>query len=292
MATVRDAIVRAAASPFPVVIEGESGSGKELAARAIHARGARRDKRFCAINCAALVDDLVEAELFGHTRGAFTGAGNERAGLFEDANGGTLFLDEVAELGARVQAKLLRTLQEGEIRRLGESIVRRVDVRMVAATNRPLAARGRGGALSQGPLVSPRRRSASRCHRCESGSKICRCSLRISGARWPRARAARRCSARRRVAALGTYDWPGNVRELQNVLASLLVSAPRGGARRPVGAARARRARRGVRTSRRRSRRAPAIRGALRPRGARARGRPHVGRPRASSGSRGKGWSS
>ena len=121
MVAVRDAIVRAAASPFPVVIEGESGSGKELAARAIHARSARRDRRFCAINCAALVDDLVEAELFGHARGAFTGATTDRPGLFEDASGGTLFLDEIAELGARVQAKLLRVLQEGEVRRVGRN---------------------------------------------------------------------------------------------------------------------------------------------------------------------------
>ena len=110
---LRDAIHRAARAPFPVLIEGESGSGKELVARAIHKLRARHTRRFCAINCAALGDDLIEAELFGHARGAFTGAAAERAGLFEEADGGTLFLDEVGELSARAQAKLLRVLQEG-----------------------------------------------------------------------------------------------------------------------------------------------------------------------------------
>jgi DNA-binding NtrC family response regulator len=228
MVTVREAIMRAAASPFPVVIEGESGSGKELAARAIHGRGVRRDKRFCAINCAALVDDLVEAELFGHTRGAFTGATSERPGLFEDANGGTLFLDEAAELGARVQAKLLRTLQEGEVRRLGESGVRRVDVRVLAATNRPLAEEVAAGRFRKDlwyrldviRIALPPLRA-----RLED--------LPLLAAHIWRALAARTRSTAvlspAVVAALGTYDWPGNVREVQNVLASLMVSSPSSG---------------------------------------------------------------
>jgi DNA-binding NtrC family response regulator len=228
MAIVREAIVRAAASPFPVVIEGESGSGKELAARAIHARGARRDKRFCAINCAALVDDLVEAELFGHTRGAFTGAHSDRAGLFEDANGGTLFLDETAELGARVQAKLLRVLQEGEVRRLGESIVRRIDARIVAATNRPLAVEVEAGRFRKDlwyRLDVIRVSLPPLRQRLEDLPLL---ATHIWGSLTART-GSRALLSPATIAALSSYDWPGNVRELQNVLASLLVASPTSG---------------------------------------------------------------
>src|SRR5690606_1516163 len=135
MTSVRAQLGRAARSPFPVLLLGESGVGKELAARAVHAAGLRRHRRFVAVNAAALPDDLLEAELFGHARGAFTGAVGERAGVLEEADGGTLFLDEVGDLSVRAQAKLLRVLQEGEVRRLGESGCRRVDVRVIAATN-------------------------------------------------------------------------------------------------------------------------------------------------------------
>lgn len=223
--TVREAILRAANSPFPVVIEGESGSGKELAARAIHARGPRSSRAFCAINCAALVDDLVEAELFGHARGAFTGATTERSGLFESASGGTLFLDETAELGARVQAKLLRVLQEGEVRRLGESQLRRVDVRVIAATNRPLAAEVEAGRF--------RKDLWYRLDVIRVAMPPLRVRLEdvpvLASHIWQTL--AQRTNSKAilspaTIAALGTYDWPGNVRELQNVLASLLVSAP------------------------------------------------------------------
>ena len=228
MIAVRDAIVRAAASPFPVVIEGESGSGKELAARAIHARSSRRDRRFCAINCAALVDDLVEAELFGHARGAFTGASRDRAGLFEDASGGTLFMDEIAELGARVQAKLLRVLQDGDVRRVGETIVRSVDVRIVAATNRPLAGEVSAGAfradlwyrLDVVRITLPPLRD-----RIEDVPLLAAHLWRGLAART----GSRAALSPATIAALSAYDWPGNIRELHNVLASILVSAPRGG---------------------------------------------------------------
>jgi two-component system, NtrC family, response regulator AtoC len=228
MARVREAILRAAASPFPVVIEGESGAGKELAARAIHARSSRRDRRFCAINCAALVDGLVEAELFGHVRGAFTGAHADRAGLFEQAHGGTLFMDEIAELGARVQAKLLRVLQEGEVRRVGDANIRKVDVRIVAATNRPLGIAVEAGAFR-----------ADLWYRLD----VIRITLpplreRIEDLPLLAAHLWRELSGRigsraglspATIAALAGYDWPGNIRELQNVLASLAVSAPRAG---------------------------------------------------------------
>lgn len=146
IAEVRQAIVRAAAAPYAVLVEGESGSGKELVVRAVHRTGPRRERPFCTLNCAALPDDLVETELFGHARGAFTGAIAERAGVFEQAHNGTLFLDEVGDLSSRAQAKLLRVVQEGELRRVGENVSRRIDVRLVAATNRCLredAAAGR-----------------------------------------------------------------------------------------------------------------------------------------------------
>jgi DNA-binding NtrC family response regulator len=222
---VREQILRAAASPFPVVIEGESGSGKELVARAIHRRSVRRDQRFCPINCAAIVDDLVEAELFGHARGAFTGATTDRKGVFEEASGGTLFLDEVAELGARVQAKLLRALQEGEVRRLGESVVRKVDVRVVAATNRPLARQVADGAFRADLWY---RLDVIRLTLPPLRERIEDIPLLVDHL-W-RALIARtghqaRLSASA-LSALAAYDWPGNVRELQNVLASMMVATP------------------------------------------------------------------
>jgi two-component system response regulator HydG len=185
----------------------------------------RRDKRLCAINCAALVDDLVEAELFGHARGAFTGANSERAGLFEDANGGTLFLDEAAELGPRVQAKLLRVLQEGEVRRLGESTVRRIDVRVVAATNRPLATEVEAGRFRKDlwyrldviRVSLPPLRS-----RLEDLPQLTAHIWRSLTGRT----GSKALLSPATIAALSLYDWPGNVRELQNVLASLLVASP------------------------------------------------------------------
>ena len=226
--TLRDSVLRAARAPFPVLVEGESGCGKELVARALHRLGPRRDRRFCAINCAALTDDLVEAELFGHVRGAFTGAASERAGLFEEADGGTLFLDEVGELSPRAQAKLLRVLQEGEVRRVGENLPRHVDVRVVAATNRRLAdevAAGRFRTDLRFRLdvvripVPPLRERAS--------------DVPLLAAHFWRDAAARVGSqatlSPEALAALARYDWPGNVRELQNVIAWIAVQSPRRG---------------------------------------------------------------
>lgn len=137
---LRATVRRVADAPYPVLITGESGSGKELVAKAVHRLSRREVRRFGAVNCAALADELIESELFGYTKGAFAGAVTDRAVLFEAADRGTLLLDEVGELSQRAQAKLLRVLQDGEIRRVGESQSRRVDVRVVAATNRPLDA--------------------------------------------------------------------------------------------------------------------------------------------------------
>jgi DNA-binding NtrC family response regulator len=228
MADLRSAVERAAPAPFAVLIEGESGSGKELVARAIHRGSPRRDRPFCTLNCAALPDDLVEAELFGHARGSFTGAVADRPGVFEEAHSGTLFLDEVGELSARAQAKLLRVIQEGELRRIGENVPRRVDVRIVCATNRQLRQEAEEGRFRRDlwyrldvirivvPPLRARRDDVPVLvdHYWEDATR------RIAS------RATLAASTR---ATLASYDWPGNVRELQNVLAALAVRSPRRG---------------------------------------------------------------
>jgi DNA-binding NtrC family response regulator len=228
MAEVRRQVARAAAAPYPVLILGESGTGKELIAKAIHAGSARRSRRFCALNCAAVSDDLFEAELFGHARGSFTGASADRPGLFEEADGGTLFLDEVGELSPRAQAKLLRAIQEGEIRRVGENHPRRVDTRIVAATNRPLGDEARDGRFRRDLLyrldvvritVPPLRERPEDI--APLAREFWREAARRTGSRAELSPAA--------LAALARYHWPGNVRELQNTLAALAVQAPASG---------------------------------------------------------------
>ena len=225
---LRAAMARAARAPFPVLIEGESGSGKELVARAIHRLSARRDRRLCAINCAAIADDLLEAELFGHARGAFTGAVGERPGLFEEADGGTVFLDEVGELSSRAQAKLLRVLQDGEVRRVGESLPRRVDTRVIAATNRRLEQEVETGRFRADLrfrldviriLVPPLRERAT-----DIPLLVAHFWNDVSSRVGSRATLTPDT-----IAAFTRYDWPGNVRELQNAIASLAVHAPRRG---------------------------------------------------------------
>jgi transcriptional regulator with GAF, ATPase, and Fis domain len=228
MADLRLAVRSAAQAPFGVLIEGESGSGKELVARAVHRGGARRDRPFCALNCAALPDELVETELFGHARGAFTGAIGERPGVFEEAHGGTLFLDEVGELSLRAQAKLLRVMQEGELRRIGENVSRRVDVRSIAATNRDLRAEVAAGRFRldllyrldviriEVPPLRSRREDIP-----VLVDHFWRQAISHVGSRAALGAAT--------IEALVRYDWPGNVRELQNVLAALAVRSPRRG---------------------------------------------------------------
>jgi DNA-binding NtrC family response regulator len=228
LADLRQAIERAAAAPFSVLVIGESGSGKELVARAIHRAGTRRERPFCTVNCAALPDDLIEAELFGHARGAFTGAIADRPGVFEEAHGGTLFLDEVGELSPRAQAKVLRVIQEGELRRVGENTARRVDVRLVSATNRDLNQELAAGRFRLDLLyrldviriaVPPLR---------ERREDIAVLAEHF----WQEATArigSRATLGAATIAALAKYDWPGNVRELQNVLAALAVRSPKRG---------------------------------------------------------------
>jgi anaerobic nitric oxide reductase transcription regulator len=205
-------------SDLTVLITGETGVGKELVAQAIHAASKRADQPLISLNCAALPDTLVESELFGHVRGAFTGATSDRRGKFELADGGTLFLDEVGELSLTVQAKLLRVLQSGQLQRLGSDKEHQVDVRLIAATNRDLAEEVRNGRyradfyhrLSVYPLLVPALRDRGRDVLLLSGffleqnrSRMGLNSLRLSSDAQ---------------AALLAYDWPGNVRELEHLI--------------------------------------------------------------------------
>ena len=206
----------AAALPVTVLITGETGAGKELIARAIHAGGARRARPFVAINCGALTDTLLESELFGHRKGAFTGALTDKKGLFEVADGGTVFLDEVGDMPASMQVKLLRALQEGEILPVGETTPRSVDVRVLSATNRDLAAAVRDGGfradlfyrLSTFPIAVPALRE-----RREDIPFLAARLLERTARRFERPVAQFTAAA---LARLGAYEWPGNVRELQN----------------------------------------------------------------------------
>jgi transcriptional regulator with PAS, ATPase and Fis domain len=213
---VRRALARVAESGLPVLLLGETGTGKELFARLLHDNGPRRAGRFVAQNCGALPEALLETELFGHTRGAFTGATGDRRGLFEEADGGTVFLDEVGEMSAAMQLRLLRVLQEGEVRRLGAPGVRKVDVRVIAATNAHLEADVEAGRfrrdlyyrLNVFPISLPplRDRSADIPALAEAFLRpACRRARRVIPSISPEA-----------MALLQAYPFPGNVRELEN----------------------------------------------------------------------------
>jgi len=208
-----------------VLVVGESGTGKELVARAIHARSARATRPFIAINCAALAESVLESELFGHVRGAFTGAVANRRGLFEEASGGTLLLDEVAELAPATQVRLLRVLQEGEIRPLGANESRRVDVRIIAATHRDLAAAVQQGSFRQDlfyrlHVVSLRLPPLR--ERQQDIPALVHHFIKKAAMRFERAVGKITPEALERI--LG-YSWPGNVRELENVIERAVVLA-------------------------------------------------------------------
>lgn len=214
-----------ASSELTVLILGETGVGKELVAERLHARSSRSDRPLVQINCAALPETLADSELFGHKRGAFTGAVADRVGKFELADGGTLFLDEVGELPLAVQAKLLRVLQSGELQRPGSDQMRRVDVRVLAATNRELrqeVARGRFRAdlfhrLSVFPLLVPALRERGRDVLTLAGSFLEENQHRLGARNLRLAPAA--------STALLAHDWPGNVRELEHLISRAALRA-------------------------------------------------------------------
>ncbi len=220
---VRELIAQVAPTDSTVLIQGETGTGKELVARAIHENSARRDRPLIKINCAALPRELVESELFGHEKGAFTGALQQRRGRFELADGGTLFLDEVGELPAEAQAKLLRVLQEREFERVGGTRSLHVDVRVIAATNRDLHAEADASRfrtdlyfrLNVFPIALPPLRE-----RREDIPHLLRHFAAKTARRLGRAIDGVSPTFIERASA---YDWPGNIRELENLVERTLI---------------------------------------------------------------------
>jgi len=223
MAEVFELVRKVCDHKTTVLIQGESGTGKELVARALHFYGSRRKAPFVAINCGAIPAQLLESELFGHVRGAFTGASSDKAGLFEQAHGGTLFLDEIAELPLPLQVKLLRVLQDEEIRRVGSASSRKVDVRVVSATARDLASEVAAGNFREDlffrlnvfviPLPPLR-------ERIEDVELLVRHFISKHGGRLGKDGVVPSGEA---MAALVRYRWPGNVRELENCIERALV---------------------------------------------------------------------
>jgi len=227
MRTLREQIAMAAPTNGRVLVQGENGSGKELVARAVHALSARHDRAFVEVNCAAIPEELIESELFGHEKGAFTGAYSRRRGRFELADGGTIFLDEIGDMSLKTQAKVLRALEEQSFERVGGKDTVKVDVRVIAASNRDLAALIREGRfredlfyrLSVIPIEVPPLRARGgdipllvdhfiRIFSLENGKRI----KTLSG---------------EALAYFLAYDWPGNVRELRNMVERLVIMAPR-----------------------------------------------------------------
>jgi transcriptional regulator with PAS, ATPase and Fis domain len=212
---VRLLIRRTIAYNFPVVILGESGTGKELVARAIHFSGLRKTRPFVPVDCSSITATLFESELFGHVRGAFTGATEDRKGLFEAADTGTLFLDEIGELPKELQVKLLRVVQEREVRRVGDTQRLRVDVRIVAATNRDLRKDAESGTfradlyyrLNVFPITLPPLRE----HRSDIPLLVAAFLNKFEDPSRPITSIAKELWTE-----VMAYDWPGNVRELEN----------------------------------------------------------------------------
>ena len=218
---------RVAPQDTTVLVTGETGTGKELVARAVHDLSPRAAAPFIAVNCGALGEGVLESELFGHVKGAFTGAVRDRAGVFESASGGTIFLDEVGEMSASVQQRLLRVLQEREVTRVGSSRPVRVDVRVVAATNRNLTELVESSRFRQDLYyrlaVFPRRGTAAA--RPSSGHSTAHCPHDRASSRARSLMAEPSRVRRSPIRLMRNYDWPGNVRELMSVVERSAVDA-------------------------------------------------------------------
>ncbi|HLI79530.1 MAG TPA: sigma-54 dependent transcriptional regulator, partial [Candidatus Binataceae bacterium] len=220
---LRQLIERVARTEATVLISGESGTGKEVVARGIHMLSARRDHNFVPVNCAAIPHDLLESEMFGHERGAFTGASGHRQGLFAMANGGTLFLDEIGEMPPVLQAKLLRVLEDGVVRPVGSDRGSQVNARVIAASNSDLAIAVKRGAFREDLYyriqVIPMILTPLRERRSDIGVLIehfmQKAHERMPGHNIDISREA--------MVHLWSYDWPGNVRELENMIERLLI---------------------------------------------------------------------
>jgi len=207
---------------------GRERLGKELVARTIHERSRRADHPFVAFSCASLADGVLESELFGHERGAFTGASASHKGLFETADGGTIFLDEVGDVPTKMQGELLRVLQEGEVRRVGGSAVIKVNARVISATNRDLAAEVAAGRMRKDLAYRLNVVSLRVPPLRERGNDIIALTLHLA-ARHPRSSVGpSRTSADEAMYRIRNYSWPGNVRELENALARAVAMSQRG----------------------------------------------------------------
>ena len=219
MRKLRAALDRLAEQDVSILVQGESGTGKELVARALHERGARHRKRFVALNCGAIPENLIDSELFGHVKGSFTGATTDRAGVFVEADGGTLFLDEIGDMPVGVQARLLRVLQESEVRPVGGSGVKKVDARVIAATNVDLTAAVEQQKFRQDLFyrlnvvalrVPPLRERLD-----DMPILAAHFLKKHAGAKPP-------ALAPETLEIMGDYSWPGNVRELENAVLHML----------------------------------------------------------------------
>lgn len=226
MKRLKEEVARVASTDARVLIMGENGTGKELVARQIHRLSQRGDSRLVEVNCAAIPEDLIESELFGHVKGSFTGAAEDRRGKFEEADGATLFLDEVGDMSAKTQAKVLRALQEGRFTRVGGSSPIASDARVLAATNKNLAEEIRRGSFREDlyfrlavvPIPVPPLRE-----RTDDIPLLAAHFLREASARFGRKPKSLSADA---VDALQAYRWPGNVRELKNLIERLMILSP------------------------------------------------------------------